>query len=403
MIKIGLIREGKNPPDKRVPFTPLQVEEIQQRFPLVTVVCQKSEFRCFKDSEFTELGIDVVEDLRDCDILMGIKEVPVANLVNDKTYFFFSHTIKKQPYNRKLLQEILKKNIRLVDYEALKDTQGNRLVAFGRFAGIVGAYNGLWAYGKRYRLFELRRAFDCFDINDLKLEIRNVKLPPIKIILTGAGRVAKGAMETLDTAGIRKVNPSDFLSKEFNEPVYVQLSSADYHERIEGGHFNREEFHKTPEKYRSLFSAYSKVAHLLLAGAYWNPKAPVLFTKDEMKSPEFKIKVIADITCDINGSVPSTKRSSTITDPLYDYDPHTDAVMSALSNEAYITTMAVDNLPCELPRSASEEFGRDLVDRILKPLLISDKEEIIKRATVAENGQLTDEFSYLTDYVTTID
>ncbi len=197
MIKIGLIREGKTPPDKRVPFSPLQVEEIQQRFPEVTVVCQQSEFRCFKDSEFRELGIDVVEDVSDCDILMGIKEVPVTNLLDNKTYLFFSHTIKKQPYNRKLLQAVLRKKIRLIDYEALKDTQGNRLVAFGRFAGIVGAYNGLWAYGKRYHLFDLRRAFECFDINDLKLEIRHVTLPPVKIILTGAGRVAKGAMETL--------------------------------------------------------------------------------------------------------------------------------------------------------------------------------------------------------------
>lgn len=399
MIKIGLIREGKTPPDKRVPFTPLQIEEIQQRFPEVKVVCQKSEFRCFKDSEFSDLGIDVVEDVSDCDILMGIKEVPVANLQENKTYLFFSHTIKKQPYNRKLLQEILKKNIRLIDYEGLKDTQGNRLVAFGRFAGIVGAYNGLWAYGKRYHLFELRRAFDCFDINDLKLEIRNIKLPPIKIILTGAGRVAKGAMETLDTAGIRKVNSVDFLMKDFSDPVYVQLSSADYHQRIEGGHFNREEFHKNPDKYKSTFSAFTKVGDLLLAGAYWNPKAPVLFTPLEMCSPDFKIKVIADITCDIGGSVPSTKRASTIPDPLYDYDPFTDTVKPALSDDKYITTMAVDNLPCELPRSASGEFGRDLMDRILKPLLLADTDGIIKRGTVTENGTLTKEFSYLEDYV----
>jgi len=403
VIKIGLIREGKTPPDKRVPFTPLQVEEIQQRFPEVTVVCQQSEFRCFKDSEFRELGIDVVEDVSDCDILMGIKEVPVTNLLDNKTYLFFSHTIKKQPYNRKLLQAVLRKKIRLIDYEALKDTQGNRLVAFGRFAGIVGAYNGLWAYGKRYHLFDLRRAFECFDINDLKLEIRHVTLPPVKIILTGAGRVAKGAMETLDSAGIRKVNPNDFLLKNFNEPVYVQLSSADYHQRIEGGHFNREEFHKHPENYKSIFTAFCKAGDMLLAGAYWNPKAPVLFTKEDMQSPNFKIKVIADITCDIGGSVPSTKRASTIPDPLYDYDPYTDSVKPALSNEDYITTMAVDNLPCELPRSASEEFGRDLIDRILKPLIVADSEGTISRGTVAENGTLTNEFSYLMDYVNSVE
>lgn len=398
-LKIGLIREGKVPPDLRVPFTPLQVEEIQQRFTHVKVVCQESSFRSFKDDEFRELDIEVVNDVSDCDILMGIKEVPIDSLIANKTYLFFSHTIKKQPYNRKLLQAILKKNIRLIDYEALKDTQGNRLVAFGRFAGIVGAYNGLMTYGKRYNLFSLRRAFECYDINDLKLELRKVKLPPIKIILTGAGRVGKGAMETLDTAGIRKVNAADFLSKEFDEPVYTQLSSADYHERKEGGHFNREEFHRNPERYNSLFPKYTKVAQLLLAGAYWNPKAPVLFKREDMLDPDFKMKVIADITCDINGSVPSTKRASTIPDPLYDYDPVTDSVLPALSNERYITTMAVDNLPCELPRSASEEFGRDLIDRILKPLLVGDVDGIIKRGTVAEKGALTEEFHYLQDYV----
>lgn len=398
-LKIGLIREGKVPPDLRVPFTPLQVEEIQQRFTHVKVVCQESSFRSFKDDEFRQLDIEVVKDLGDCDILMGIKEVPIDNLIADKTYLFFSHTIKKQPYNRKLLQAILKKNIRLIDYEALKDTQGNRLVAFGRFAGIVGAYNGLMTYGKRYNLFSLRRAFECYDINDLKLELRKVKLPPIKIILTGAGRVGKGAMETLDTAGIRKVSAADFLSKEFDEPVYTQLSSADYHERKEGGHFNREEFHRNPERYSSLFPKYTKVAQLLLAGAYWNPKAPVLFKREDMLDPDFKMKVIADITCDINGSVPSTKRASTIPDPLYDYDPTTDSVLPALSDERYITTMAVDNLPCELPRSASEEFGRDLIDRILKPLLVGDVDGIIKRGTVAEKGALTEEFHYLQDYV----
>ncbi|GIL24177.1 MAG: alanine dehydrogenase [Bacteroidota bacterium] len=399
LIKIGLIREGKNPPDKRVPFTPLQAEEIEQRFPQVKVVCQQSPIRCFADAEYESLGIAVQPKLEDCDILMGIKEVPVDMLIPNKTYLFFSHTIKKQPYNRKLLQAILQKNIRLIDYEALKDIQGNRLVAFGRFAGIVGAYNGLWAFGKRFNLFELRRAFDCFDINDLKLELRKVKLPPVKIVLTGAGRVGKGAMETLDTAGIRKVNAIDFLTKTYAEPVYTQLSSADYHERKEGGHFNRDEFHREPERYRSTFNRFLKVTDILMAGAFWNPKAPVLFTKQEMLAPDFNIKIIADITCDINGSIPSTIRPSSIADPLYDYDPHSNSDSPAFRHKDFVTVMAVDNLPCELPRSASEEFGRDLIDRILKPLLFEDPEGIIRRGTIAENGKLTKEFSYLQDYV----
>ncbi len=397
-IKIGLIREGKTPPDKRVPFTPLQTEEIEQRFTNVKVVCEPSEVRAYKEAEYSELGI-TIGDVSDCDILMGIKEVPIKNLLSNKTYLFFSHTMKKQPYNRGLLQEVLKKKIRLIDYEALKDTQGNRLVAFGRFAGIVGAYNGLWVYGNRYKKYSLRRAHECFDINDLKIELRKVKLPPIKIVLTGAGRVAKGAMETLDTVGIRKVSASEFLDHSFDESVYVQLSSADYHIRKEGGHFNREEFHQHPELYNSDFAKFTKLADILMAGAYWNPKAPVLFTKKDMLDPNFRIKIVADITCDIEGSVPTTKKPSSITDPLYDYDPVTDTTHPPLTSEKLITVMAVDNLPCELPRSASEEFGRDLIDRILKPLLIDDHEGIIDRATIAKNGQLTTHFSYLKDYV----
>jgi saccharopine dehydrogenase (NAD+, L-lysine-forming) len=397
-IRIGLLREGRIPPDKRVPFTPLQVVEIIQRYKHVSIVVQESPVRCFRDNEFQDSKIPVVNDIEDCDILMGIKEVQIPDLIAEKTYLFFSHTLKKQPYNKKLLQEVLKKNIRLIDYEALRDTQGNRLVAFGRYAGIVGAFNGLWTYGKRYGKFNLRRAFECFDINDLKLELRKVKLPAVRITLTGAGRVAKGAMETLDTVGIRKVSPQDFLTQKFDKPVYVQLSSADYHQRKEGGNFNRDEFHKHPERYVSRFKDFTKVTDILLAGAFWNPKAPLLFTNKDMLDPDFKIKVIADITCDINGSVPSTKRATSIVDPLYDYDASTDTIHAPLSNDKFVTVMAIDNLPCELPRSASEEFGRDLIDRILKPLLVSDPEKVIARGTIAENGKLTSYFEYLHDY-----
>lgn len=398
-LKLGIIREGKNPPDKRVPFTPLQTEEIEQRFPHIKVIVQKSAVRCFKDEEYRALEIEVTDHVDNCDVLMGIKEVPVDQLVANKTYLFFSHTIKKQPYNKKLLQEILKKKIRLIDYETLTDRLGNRMVAFGRFAGIVGAYNGLWTYGKRYQAFSLRRAFECFDVNDLKLELRKVNLPPVKIILTGAGRVGKGAMETLDTAGIRKVSPADFLNQTFSEPVYVQLGSADYHVHKNGGHFNREEFHKHPERYTSDFLKFTTVADILMAGAFWNPKAPVLFTKEDMLATDFKIKIIADITCDIGGSIPSTKKASTIAEPVYDYNPVTDSIEPPLCNDQLVTVMAVDNLPCELPRSASEEFGRDLIDKILPLFLNDDPDAILHRGTIAKGGELNDTFLYLSDYV----
>jgi saccharopine dehydrogenase (NAD+, L-lysine-forming) len=395
---IGLIREGKTPPDKRVPFTPLQCEEIQQRYPNVKIVCQESETRCYTDQEYRELDIEVTSDMTRCNILMGIKEVPIKDLIADKMYLFFSHTLKKQPYNKKLLQEILRKKISLIDYEALKDRHGNRLVAFGRYAGIVGAYNALLTFGKRFKLFSIRRAFECYDVNDLKRELRKIKLPAVKIILTGGGRVGKGSMETLDSAGIRKVSPQEFVRSHFEEPVYVQLGSADYHTRREGGHFNREEFHKHPERYDSFFIDFAHAGDMLISGHYWNPKAPVLFSPRQMQASDFKIKVVADITCDINGSIPSTKKASTIVDPFYDYDPVIDAVKPAFSDDKFVTVMAVDNLPCELPRSASEEFGRDLMDKILPRLILEDKEGVIERATITQEGALTEHFMYLKDY-----
>lgn len=399
MIKLALLAEGKIPPDRRVPFTPEQVVEIEKKYSNVKVIVQKSAVRSFRDEEYTNLGIEVVNDVKDCDILMGIKEVPVRDLVDGKTYLFFSHTIKKQAHNKKLLQTILHKKITLIDYETLKDKIGNRLVAFGRYAGIVGTYNGLLIYGKRYGLYDLRRAYECFDIDDLKTELNKVKLPPVKILLTGSGRVGNGALIIFDEAGIKRVSPEDFISKKFDGPVFTQLSSADYHKNKRTGYFDRHEFHSFPERYEIDFLKYARVTDLFIAGAYWDPNAPVLFTREDMLHPGFKIRVIADITCDINGSIPCTKKSSTVDDPVYDYNPVNDAVEPALSKTGNITVMAVDNLPCELPRSASQDFGRDLIDRILPSLLGEDKEGIIERATIARAGKLTEGFLYLKDYI----
>lgn len=398
-VKLGIIREGKIPVDKRVPFTPVQAKEVGETFHNVEVVCQTSNVRCFEDAEYLHNEIKVEERVDDCDVLMGVKEVPIDQLISGKTYFFFSHTMKEQPYNRKLLQAILEKNIRLIDYEVLTDADGNRLVAFGRYAGIVGAYNGIWAYGKRYNLFNLRRAHECFDLEDLKNEYAKVELPPVKIAVTGGGRVSRGAMEVLNGMGIPKVTPAEFLSEQFDSAVYCQLNSRDYNLPKDGGEFVRTDFYNNPEGYKGDFLKYAKVADMLIAGAYWEPTAPVLFRREDIMRPDFKIRVIADITCDIEGSIPSTKRPCTIDEPLYDYNPSDDKVEAPLTDEGNITVMAVDNLPCELPRNASEDFGRELINNVLPHLFGTDSEEVIKRATIAENGKLTERYSYLKNYV----
>ena len=398
-MKIGIIREGKKPVDKRVPLVPEHCKQLAEQYKDISVEVQKSEIRCFVDQDYVDQGAQLVSDVSEADVLMGVKEVPIPELIPEKTYFFFSHTIKKQPYNRELLQEILKKNITLIDYECLTNTTGQRIVAFGRYAGIVGAYNGIYTYGKRFNLFNLRRAHECFDLDDLKNEFKKVKLPPVKIVVTGGGRVGKGAMEVLDGMKIRRVTPEEFLENSYQEPVYTQLHSHDYNKPKNGVPYTDASFHKYPELFKGDFLKYAHQADLLIAGAYWDPAAPVLFERTDILDKEFKIKVIADITCDIEGSIPSTLQPCTIDDPVYDYDPIEGIVDDPFSNSNNITVMAVDNLPCELPRDASKDFGYELVNNVLPHLIGDDDEGVIERATITKDGKLTPRYTYLQDFV----
>ena len=397
-MKIALIREGKIPADSRVVLSPEQAAEVQKKFPGVQVICQSSEIRCFTDEQYREQGIEVVKDVHDCEVLLGVKEVPIPKLIPGKTYFFFSHTIKKQPYNRELLRKILEKKIRLVDYERLTTDTGERVVAFGRFAGIVGAYNGLYTFGQKYKLYDIHRAKDCYDMEDLKKEYAKIQLPPIKIALTGAGRVAQGAMEVLDGVWIRKVTPTEYLEQDFQEPVYTQLEVTDYNRKKGGGEFSQQEFFDHPEKFEPGFAPYAQVTDLFIAGAFWDHRAPVLFTREDMMEEGFKIKVVADITCDIEGSIPSTKQPSTIDDPVYDYDPWNDKIAEAYGSERNVSVMAIDNLPSELPRDASRSFG-DSLTKYVFPQLFGEDDGTISRATITDNGQLTETYEYLQDYV----
>ena len=399
MTQIGIIREETVPLDHRVPITPAQAAQIDKDFPEVRIKVQSSSARCYPDEDYRKRGLEIVPSVIDCDILMGVKEVPISSLIGDKTYLFFSHTIKKQAYNRNLLCSVLEKNIRLIDYEALINEQGRRVVAFGRWAGIVGAYNAIWTYGERYKLFAIKRVRDCFDFEDLKTEFSKVKLPSIKIVLTGGGRVSKGAMEVLLAMNIKMVSPAAFIERVFDVPVFCQLNSRDYCKHKFGESFVRSSFYASPEHYEGDFLKYAKVADILIAGAYWDPKAPVLFEREDILKNNFKIRIIADITCDIRGSIPSTLRSSTIDEPIYDYNPSEDVVELPLTDEGNITVMAVDNLPCELARDASESFRKELISKVLPYLLGKDKFGIIARATVAEKGRLSDKYNYLKNYV----
>ena len=398
-MKIGIIREGKFPPDRRVPFTPLQLREISVAYGgKLSFLVESSPFRCFEDEEYRQAGIAVLDDISEADILFGVKEVPVDQLINGKTYFFFSHTIKKQVKNRGLLKAILLKNILLIDYEVIKNKNGDRVVAFGYWAGIVGAYNAFYSYGIKTGLFNLRRAWECRDLDDLKAELKKVALPPIKIIVTGHGRVSKGVQDILNYLGLMRVNPKEFLSNYYDEPVFVVLSSSEFNRRKVDGGFDKKEFFARPDLYESHFLKFAEAGEILIAAAYWNPGAPHLFELEEINSPEFSITVIADITCDVGGSIPTTLRTSTITDPIFDVDRVTGEELPAFGKQTSISVMAIDNLPCEIPRESSIEFGKQLKEWVI-PALFEENSSILEQATVARDGDLTLEFMYLSDFV----
>jgi len=396
MINIGILKEYKIPNDYRVPFTPNQAKEIKE-LDGFNVVCQKSEIRCYKEEEYKEQGIRIVNKLDESDIIFGIKEVPVNKLIENKTYFMFSHTIKKQPYNRDLLKTIIKKKIRLIDYECL--TEGNkRIVAFGKYAGIAGTYNSLIAYGIKYKKFDFQRLSKFKNTKDLyKFSSKNPLSDPIKILIIGNGRVAEGATELLEEFQVKQVCTKDFIGKNYNYPVYCQLAVRDYMKKPSGQDFEEQEYFINPENFKSNYKLYSNKTDILINAAYWNPKSPKLFEEKEIND-NFSAKIIGDISCDIDGAIPCTKKSSSIENPFFDYCNISKKIKKPFSDKRNITIMAIDNLPSELPRDSSKFFGNILKNKII-PLLEDDNNEILKEATITSDGSLTKRYKYLEDYV----
>jgi len=399
-MKIAIIREGKVPVDHRVALLPEQCQALQAQYPQLSFKVEPSKVRCIPDEAYQSAGIELSSDISDCDIFFGVKEVPIDQLIPNKTYFFFSHTIKAQAYNRGLLRNILDKKIRLIDYECLTNAKKQRIVAFGRFAGIVGTYNGIKTYGERSQRFQLKPAHECPDYEALKAELQKANFPAIKIAVTGTGRVGKGAVEILEALNLRKVSPEDYLHTNYSEPVYTVLGSGKYYKAKDGQVWSLKEFYQNPEHFTADFLKYTQVSDLLITAHYWHPQAEPLFSKSDMRTSDFQIKVIADITCDVEGSIPSTLRVSTIDKPVYDYNPQTEAIEEAYSQAQNISVMAVDNLPCELPYDASKSFGEQLSDQVFPALLGDDPTHIIRRASITDSqGNLMPNFNYLRSFV----
>jgi hypothetical protein len=402
-MKFAIIKERKNPPDRRVVFSPEKLAEARAQFPQAEFVVESSDIRVFSDDAYRQKGFAVLDDVSDCDVMIGVKEVPLEALLANKKYFYFSHTIKKQPYNRKLLQVMLDKHIEMYDHETIVKQNGARLIGFGRYAGLVGTYNGFRVLGLRDKLFNLPKVETLADLNEVKAELDKITLPNIKILLTGTGKVALGAKEILDHLKIKQVSDALYLTSQFTEPTYVMADVMEYAKRKDGKVGSKQEFYKDPTYFESNFMPYARVTDYFIAGHFYGNNAPYLFTRQDAKQPDFKINLVADVSCDIDGPVASTIKPSTIADPFYGYDPQTEKEV-AFDAKGAITVMAVDNLPCELPKDASEGFGELFLEHVIPAFFNNDERGILKRARITtQEGKLTERFSYLQDYVKGLD
>lgn len=396
MLVIGLIREGKIPSDNRVALTPAQCKWLKTHFSDISIKVQSSENRCFTDQEYLHAGIEITKDLSACNLLLGIKEVPISQLIPSKKYIFFSHTKKKQSYNQKLMHAMMDMGITLIDYECFEHKDGQRIIGFGFFAGIVGAHNGIMTYGNRTGAYKIGRVGDVKDYRELIHTYFGLKLPPIKIVVTGSGRVAHGIIEIMNLMDVQEIEADEYLSREFDYPVYTHLKGADLYRHKLNGKYTRTDFHEHPDRYESLFKPFLSQTDILMNGIYWEPKIPAFFAMEDLKSNDFRIQAIADITDDKNGSIPCNLGDATIDDPIYGVDRMTGK-KTAPYLPGSIDIMAVGNLPNELPRDASRFFGEQLIKYILNDIRLGGS-ETIHNATILEDGKLTQAFEYLSDY-----
>jgi alanine dehydrogenase len=397
-MKFGIIKERKNPPDRRVVFSPDELARLKQLYQGLTVKVESSDIRVFSDEDYRDLGIEVANDISDCSIFFGVKEVPIDYLIADKSYFFFSHTIKKQPHNRQLLRALLEKNIDFYDHETLVDTHNHRLIGFGKYAGIVGAYNAIRAFGIKFELFKLPKAATLSGKEALLAHLKRLVLPPLKFVVTGTGKVGSGVKEVLDAIKISEVSVENYLTKNYTQPVYTQIDVLEYNKRKDGNVLNFNDFFDHPQQYVSDFERLTKVSDVYITAHFHANEAPKILTREMLQANDCKIKVVADISCDVDGSISCTLRSSTIDEPFYGYLPSENKEVD-IFHPAAIVVMAVDNLPSELPKDASEGFGEMLMEHVIPAFFNGDKDGILQRAKMTEKGKLTPRFSYLQEFV----
>ena len=401
LTNIGIIRESRND-ENRTPLVPEHIKKYKESNQNINFIIQPSNSRCFSDEEYELCGAKINENLNECSIIFGVKEIDPNILINNRTYLFFSHTFKinKQQKNiekhkKDLLLSILNKKITLIDYENIRGKNGTRCLGFGRFAGIVGCYNTLNLLLKVLGKQSLASAYKINDYERLVLNLKNLYFPKTKILVTGDGRVAKGVIELLNQTNIKAVSKKDFLEKKFDQPIFCNLETKDYVTNNSSTNFNLEHFINNPQDYSSSALQYIKETNILISAHYWDPSSPKIFENEDLKVLQ-NLKIVGDITCDINGSVPTTIRSTTIEEPNYWIERYT--LKEIDENNDGIAVMAVDNLPSELPRDSSTEFSEGIINEVL-PFLLKEDDGRILNGTITTDGSFLEKYNYLNDYI----
>ena len=398
-MKIGLIKETKIPIDNRVALTPQQMAQLQNTYPDDRFVVQSSPIRAYTDEAYRQAGIQVCNNIDDCDVLFGIKEADIQSLIPHKHYFFFGHIAKMQAYNKPLLQAMMEKHITFSDYEYLTDSRHKRVCAFGWWAGIVGVYYTLRCYGLKYHTYTLPAPDITFSLEQLTQQLGSIALPKIKILITGTGRVSQGAQYILQKIGAKNMSEQQYLNTLAVDSIsYCVADAPQLVEHCRGEAFNWETFNHSPQLYRSTFMRWAVCTDMLICAHFWAPDAPVYLSEQDLKNPNLSIKVIGDITCDIQGSIKSTLRATTHDEPYYDYNPITGQEMPPFSLPDNISVMAVDTCPNALALDTSDYFGQMLMQHVFTPLLNRQHSDIIQRGTILQNGKLTPPFQYLEDF-----
>ena len=401
LTNIGIVRESRND-ENRTPLVPEHIKKYKESNPNINFIIQPSNNRCFSDEEYELCGAKINENLNECSIIFGVKEIDPNILINNRTYLFFSHTFKinKQQKNiekhkKDLLLSILNKKITLIDYENIRGKNGTRCLGFGRFAGIVGCYNTLNLLLRVLGKQSLASAYKIDDYERLVLNLKNLYFPKTKILVTGDGRVAKGVIELLNQTNIKAVSKKDFLEKKFDQPIFCNLETKDYVTNNSSTNFNLEHFINNPQDYSSSALQYLKETNILISAHYWDPSSPKIFENEDLKDLQ-NLKIVGDITCDINGSVPTTIRSTTIEEPNYWIERYN--LKEIDENNDGIAVMAVDNLPSELPRDSSTEFSEGIINEVL-PFLLKEDDGRILNGTITTDGSFLEKYNYLNDYI----